>query len=146
MKLVGVCLLSIALQAVVGSLLRRKDSPDEVKLDMEDREKDSFGKTELAPSCSKIECGEYSCPTPFELKVDGTCCGYCWAPDHEVAADRHRVVEYNATGFAVEQCEGAPSTCTGPGDNAVRCFKPSCREGDKPHCQTGACCPACTTR
>merc|ERR1719343_2012412 len=87
MKLVGVCLLSIALQAVVGSLIRRRDTPDEVKLDMEYRTKDSFGDTALAPACSKITCGEFSCPTPFELKVDGTCCGYCWAPDHKVAVD-----------------------------------------------------------
>mmetsp|Transcript_141168 Transcript_141168/g.393417 ORF Transcript_141168/g.393417 Transcript_141168/m.393417 type:complete len:152 (-) Transcript_141168:205-660(-) len=123
-----------------------RDTPDEVKLDMEYRAKDSFGETALTPACSKIECGVYSCPAPFELKVDGTCCGYCWAPDHVVAADRHIVVEHNATGFAVEQCESAPSTCRGPGTNVVRCFKPSCRVGDMPHCAAGACCPICTTR
>ncbi|CAK0801388.1 unnamed protein product [Prorocentrum cordatum] len=66
---------------------RGHQSPDEVKLDMEYRQEDSFGKTELAPSCSKITCGEYSCPTPFELKVDGTCCGYCYAPDHEIGSE-----------------------------------------------------------
>merc|ERR1719198_1952581 len=67
--------------------------------------KDSFGESTLVPPCSKIECGEYACPAPFELKVDGTCCGYCWAPDHVVGVDRHQVVKYNATGLAVEQCE-----------------------------------------
>merc|ERR1712217_679287 len=88
---------------------------------------DSFGNSELKPPCDKIQCGEYSCPTPFELKVDGTCCGYCWAPDHVVAADRHVVTEYNATGLVVEQCDSAPSTCKGPGANVVRCFKPTCQ-------------------
>mmetsp|Transcript_127427 Transcript_127427/g.271681 ORF Transcript_127427/g.271681 Transcript_127427/m.271681 type:complete len:147 (+) Transcript_127427:92-532(+) len=146
MKLVGLCLLSLALQAAVGSLIRRRDTPDEVKLDMEYRTQDSFGDTALVPACSKITCGEFSCPTPFELKVDGTCCGYCWAPDHVVAADRHVVVEHNATGFAIEQCEEAPSTCSGPGSHVVRCFKPTCRVGDTPHCAAGACCPMCTTR
>mmetsp|Transcript_30669 Transcript_30669/g.95323 ORF Transcript_30669/g.95323 Transcript_30669/m.95323 type:complete len:147 (+) Transcript_30669:41-481(+) len=131
---------------VSGARTRVRETPDEVKLGMEYRSKDSFGSTALTPACSKIECGTYSCPTPFELKVDGTCCGYCWAPDHVVAADRHVAVAYNATGFAVEQCEGAPSTCRGPGVNAVRCFRPSCRAGDAPHCAPGACCPICTTR
>lgn len=23
-----------------------------------------------------------TCDAPFELKMDGTCCGYCTAPDH----------------------------------------------------------------
>merc|ERR1719394_1601279 len=100
-----------------------------------DSMKDSFGESTLVPACSKIECGEYACPAPFELKVDGTCCGYCWAPDHVVAV--------NSTGFAVEQCEGAPSTCKGPGPEAVRCFKPTCRTGTAPHCAPGACCAMC---
>merc|ERR550537_736201 len=99
-----------------------------------DSMKNSFGDSKLEPACSKIECGEYECPTPFELKVDATCCGYCWAPDHKVSVDRHKVVAHNATGFAVEQCEGAPSTCKGPGPSVVRCFKPSCRAGDVPNC------------
>merc|ERR1719326_297688 len=129
-----------------GMRVRRKDSPEEVKLGMEYRGKDSFGDTVLTPACSKIECGVYSCPTPFELKVDGTCCGYCWAPDHKVAADRHKVVAFNATGFAVAQCDSAPSTCKGPGPEAVRCFKPSCRAGDVPNCSPDACCPMCTAR
>mmetsp|Transcript_35777 Transcript_35777/g.57004 ORF Transcript_35777/g.57004 Transcript_35777/m.57004 type:complete len:142 (+) Transcript_35777:65-490(+) len=111
-----------------------------------DSMKDSFGKSNLEVPCSKIECGEYSCPTPFELKVDQTCCGYCWAPDHEVNVDRHVVVAYNATGFAVEQCESAPSTCKGPSPTAVRCFKPNCRAGDVPNCAPDACCPMCTAR
>merc|ERR1719387_1138075 len=126
--------------------LRHQDTPEEVKLDMEYRGVDSFGKTALTPACAKIEYGEYSCPTPFELKVDGTCCGYCWAPDHLIAVDRHVAVPYNSTGNVVEQCDSAPSVCTGPGTNAVRCFKPSCRVGDVVHCGAGACCPMCTAR
>mmetsp|Transcript_111996 Transcript_111996/g.300554 ORF Transcript_111996/g.300554 Transcript_111996/m.300554 type:complete len:146 (-) Transcript_111996:45-482(-) len=139
-------MLLLAAPAHGSRLLRSHQSPDEVKLDMEYRQEDSFGKTELAPSCSKITCGEYSCPTPFELKVDGTCCGYCYAPDHEIGVDRHQVTSHNATGLVVDQCEGAPSTCKGPGVNVVRCFRPSCREGDAPHCAAGACCAACTAR
>merc|ERR1719235_2005379 len=57
-----------------------------------DSMKDSFGKSNLEAPCSKIECGDYECPTPFELKVDATCCGYCYAPDHVVSVDRHKVV------------------------------------------------------
>eukprot|EP00928_Gymnodinium_smaydae_P044494 TRINITY_DN2967_c0_g1_i1.p1 TRINITY_DN2967_c0_g1~~TRINITY_DN2967_c0_g1_i1.p1 ORF type:complete len:150 (+),score=15.61 TRINITY_DN2967_c0_g1_i1:53-502(+) len=126
------------------SFLHGRETPDETKLDMEFRAQDSFGKTALTPPCDKVQCGEYSCPTPFELKMDDTCCGYCWAPDHVVAADRHVATAYNSTGNAVEQCEGAPSTCKGPGVNAVRCFAPSCRAGEKPHCAPGACCAKCS--
>jgi len=112
---VALCALAAWPAAGAGlSRLRGRESPDETRLDMEYRGEDSFGKTALTPACSKIECGEYSCPSPFELKTDGTCCGYCWAPDHVVAADRHKVTEYNSTGLAVEQCEGAPSACRGP--------------------------------
>merc|ERR1719359_1607741 len=124
----------------VSSLKLNKQDP------VMDSMKNSFGDSKLEPPCSKIECGEYECPTPFELKVDKTCCGYCWAPDHEVSVDRHVVTAYNATGFAVDQCESAPSTCKGPGVNVVRCFKPSCREGDVPNCAPDACCPMCTAR
>ena len=105
----------VLVAAPVGAMRIRKESPEETALDMEHRAEDSFGNTALAPSCSKIECGEYSCPEPFELKTDGTCCGYCWAPDHVVPADRHVATAFNSTGFAVEQCESAPSTCKGPG-------------------------------
>merc|ERR1719217_912354 len=70
--------------------------------------------------------------------------GYCYAPDHVIAVDRHVATAYNSSGFAVELCESAPSTCAGPGANAVRCFKPSCREGEEPHCGAGACCAKCT--
>merc|ERR1719474_626690 len=101
----GQLLGSVFFAVAASALLRGRETPDETKLGMEFREKDSFGNTALAPACSKVECGEYSCPAPFELKTDGTCCGYCWAPDHKVAADRHVVTEYNATGFAVDQCE-----------------------------------------
>merc|ERR1719261_1684746 len=104
---------------------------------------DSFGNSKLEPPCSKVECGEYECPAPFELKTGPTCCGYCWAPDHVIAVDRHSAVAYNSSGFAVELCESAPSSCSGPGANAVRCFKPSCREGEEPHCAPGACCEKC---
>merc|ERR1719405_87956 len=119
-----ICLLPLASARV---LLRKQDP-------VMDSMKDSFGKSNLEPACSKIECGDYECPSPFELKVDKTCCGYCYAPDHVVPADRHKVVEFNSTGLAVEHCEGAPSTCSGPGANAVRCFKPTCRAGDTPNC------------
>merc|ERR1719207_273366 len=117
---------------VLCSGLRRREEPT-----------DSFGNSQLEPPCSKIECGEYECTPPFELKTDNTCCGYCYAPDHVIAVDRHVATAYNSSGFAVDQCEGAPSTCTGPGAEAVRCFKPSCREGEKPHCAPGACCHKC---
>ena len=126
--------------ACVQSLKISKQDP------VMDSMKNSFGESNLEAPCSKIECGEYSCPTPFELKVDKTCCGYCWAPDHEVSVDRNKVVAYNATGFAVEQCDSAPSTCKGPGPEAVRCFKPNCRAGDVPNCAPDACCPMCTAR
>merc|ERR1719333_1559759 len=139
---VALCFLTLT----GAALLRTRDTPDEVKLDMEYRAEDSFGNTALEPPCAKVTCGEYSCPTPFELKVDKTCCGYCWAPDGLVPPARHRVVEPNATGFAVEQCVSAPSTCRSPGDNVVRCFKPACRDGDIPHCTPGSCCAMCTTR
>merc|ERR1719316_1644734 len=113
--------LALALFASAAALRMHQEpeggSPDEVRLDMEFRAEDSFGNTALTPSCSKIECGEYSCPTPFELKVDGTCCGYCWAPDHLIAVDRHVAVPYNSTGNVVEQCDSAPSVCSGPGTN-----------------------------
>lgn len=133
--------------SAAGTLrLHQKQDPDAVKLDMEYREKDSFGDTALTPPCAKIECGQFSCPEPFELKKDKACCGYCWAPDHEVSVDRHVVTEYNATGLAVPQCDSAPSTCKGPGAEVVRCFKPACREGDAPQCQPGACCAKCMTR
>merc|ERR1719359_704269 len=128
--------LPLALPCVLGLTVKQEPVMDSMK--------DSFGESTLVLPCSKIECGEYACPSPFELKVDGTCCGYCWAPDHVVSADRHVVVEHNATGFAVEHCEDAPSTCSGP--SLVRCFKPTCRAGDAPHCGAGACCPMCTTR
>merc|ERR1719395_95412 len=141
MKSVAIAVLCLGVAS--GALLRNKQTPEEVKLDMEYRTENSFGETALEPACSKIECGEYECPTPFELKVDKTCCGYCWAPDHEVNVDRHKVVAYNATGFAVEQCESAPSTCKGPGPSVVRCFKPNCRAGDVPNCAPDACCPMC---
>jgi len=144
----ALCLAISATDAVVtGTLLHRNSySPEMNTLDKKFRDETSFGDTALEPACSKIVCGEYSCPTPFELKVDNTCCGYCWAPDHAVVNDRHQVTKYNATGFAIDQCEGAPSTCKGPGTNAVRCFKPNCRAGDVPHCNPDSCCAMCTTR
>merc|ERR1719240_825471 len=111
-----------------------------------DSMKNSFGESNLEAPCSKIECGEYSCPTPFELKVDATCCGYCWAKDDEVAIDRHVAVPYNSSGMVVEQCPSAPSTCKAPGIHPVRCFKPACRAGDVPHCGAGACCAMCKGR
>jgi len=136
--------------AAMGSAIRLQseqlDSPTEQTLDMEYRAKDSFGNTALTPACAKIECGEYSCPTPFELKVDATCCGYCWAKDDEVAIDRHVAIPYNSSGMVVEQCDSAPSTCKGPSIHPVRCFKPACRAGDVPHCGAGACCAMCKGR
>merc|ERR1719476_198050 len=66
-----------------------------------------MGYTALAPACSKIECGERSCPKPFTLKMDGTCCGFCWAEDHVVSVDRHVVTEFNSTGNAIAMCDNA---------------------------------------
>ena len=138
MKSFAVAVTSFLLAVSFGSSLKLfKQDP------VMDSMKDSFGKSNLEPACSKIECGEYECPTPFELKTDSTCCGYCWAPDHKVGVDRHKVVAFNSTGFAIEQCESAPSTCKGPGPEAVRCFKPSCRAGDTAGCSPDACCPVC---
>jgi len=105
---------------------------------------DSFGNSKLEPPCTNIQCGEYECPMPFELKTDNTCCGYCYAPDHVVPYDRHAVVAVNATGYVVDYCDSAPSTCKSPGANAVRCFKPACKEGEKAHCAPGNCCAACS--
>merc|ERR1719359_520997 len=134
--------LFLTVLASCNGFLRRQ-TPEEQQLNSEFAAEDSFGNTKLEPPCSKIECGEYECSPPFESKTNNTCCGYCWAPDHKVAVDRHTAVGYNSTGFAVDQCDSAPSTCTGPGANAVRCFKPSCREGEEPHCAPGACCHKC---
>merc|ERR1719473_69316 len=89
--------LVLTAAGVAGARLRNKQTPEEQKLDMEYRTEDSFGNTALEPPCSKIECGEYECSPPFELKTDNTCCGYCWAPDHVVAVDRHTVTAFNAT-------------------------------------------------
>merc|ERR1719261_217589 len=139
MKFVAVALVL----SLVGAAFL-KQTPEEQQLNAEFKSEDSFGNTALEPPCSKIECGEYECTPPFELKTDQTCCGYCWAPDHVIAVDRHSVTAFNSSGFAVEHCESAPSTCSGPGVNAVRCFKPSCRAGEEPHCAPGACCAKCT--
>merc|ERR1719158_1565636 len=85
-----------------------------------------------------------SCPEPFELKMDDTCCGYCWAPDHAIPLDRHAGIKYNSTGMVVDQCESAPSFCKAPAaEIPVRCFQPSCRVGESPHCGSGACCAMC---
>merc|ERR1719150_1400461 len=116
-----------------------RESPEETKLDMEYRAKDSFGNTELTPACDKIQCGEYSCPTPFELKDDGTCCGYCWAPDHIVPLDRHQAFD---SPYKTEMCDSAPSNCRAPG-GAAACFVPSCRAGYAPRCTSTDCCPTC---
>ena len=137
-------LVVLALIGTATALKSKDPDPAAIARDQEFRAEDSFGNTALTPPCDKISCGEYSCPTPFELKVDNTCCGYCWAPDHVVPADRHAVVAVNATGLVVDQCESAPSFCKGPGSNAVRCFQPNCREGAKPHCAPGSCCAACS--
>ena len=127
-----------------ATLLRKRQTPEEVQGDMEHRTEDSFGRSTLEPPCSKVECGEMSCPAPFELKMDDTCCGYCWAPDHAIPLDRHVGIAYNSTGMAVEQCESAPSHCKAPvAEIPVRCFKPSCRAGEAPHCGAGACCAMC---
>merc|ERR1719359_1782028 len=135
------CLCPIITSASLRSSTR--EDPAKTKLDMEYAATDSFGDTKLTPPCTNVECGEYSCPTPFELKMDNTCCGYCWAPDHVVSVDRHVATAYNSTGNAVTQCEGAPSTCKGPGAAAVRCFAQNCRAGEEPFCGPGGCCAKC---
>merc|ERR1719223_1184293 len=138
------CILALCMAAVQGVKIRSMVDPglNEANSEMND----SFGKSKLEPPCSKIECGEYECPIPFELKTDNTCCGYCYAPDHVVPADRHIATKLNSTGYVVDYCDGAPKTCSSPGANAVRCFKPACREGDKPNCAPGACCAECAAR
>merc|ERR1719217_112886 len=103
MKAAAVFLLALV-PAASAATLRRRQTPDEVKLDEEYKLVDSFGSTALTPACTKIQCGEYECPEPFELKVDGTCCGYCWAPDHMIAVDRHVAIPFNKSGNAVAQC------------------------------------------
>merc|ERR1719182_294412 len=83
----GVVVLSMALlwKPVAANLLSTKQiMPDSLsdpgnKL----RTVDSFG-NDLNPPCAGIECPEITCTTPFELKTDGACCGYCWAPDSKV--------------------------------------------------------------
>merc|ERR1719473_40271 len=75
----------------------------------------AIGRGNMEPPCANVKCGRYECPEPFTLKVDQTCCGYCWAPDAKVQVDRHQVVEFNATGHAIDQCDSAPSHCKGPG-------------------------------
>merc|ERR1719399_855346 len=66
---------------------------------VQDSMKNSFGQSKLEPPCSKIECGEYECPTPFELKVDETCCGYCWAPDYECPTPFELKVDETCCGY-----------------------------------------------
>mmetsp|Transcript_96666 Transcript_96666/g.181758 ORF Transcript_96666/g.181758 Transcript_96666/m.181758 type:complete len:138 (-) Transcript_96666:62-475(-) len=132
----AVCALNLAFIATAVALLHKGEKEDPVP-------RDSFGASQLEPPCSKIQCGEFSCPAPLELKMDATCCGYCWAPDHVTALDRHKAVPYNSTGFAVAMCDSAPATCTGPASTA-RCFKPSCKPGQVAHCAPGSCCASCT--
>lgn len=106
-------------------------------------ELDLYGKRLEAP-CEKVKCGVLDCPAPFKLKMDETCCGYCWAPDSKVALDRHRAG--SSMGFAIEQCERAPAYCRGPGPSQVKCFKTSCVAGEEATCADGSCCPSCTRR
>jgi len=124
---------------IVAAMVSAQDLPDYAPNDPH-RLQDSFGKTTLKPVCAGIECGAFTCEPPFELKKDNTCCGYCWAPDHVVALDRHTAI--NSPYKSDAACESAPSSCRGPGPVAS-CFMPSCRAGEAPHCAPGACCPRC---
>lgn len=125
--------------AVSGQQDLPSDVPDYAANDPH-RLQDSFGNTALKPVCADIECGAFSCDPPFELKKDETCCGYCWAPDHVVALDRHTAI--NSPYKSDSMCDSAPSSCRGPGP-AASCFTPSCRVGEAPHCAPNACCPRC---
>jgi len=136
----------IALFTLAAAALRKQNPVNSAGgLDMDpndpDRMVDSFGRSTLEPPCSKIDCGETACPDPFVLKTDSTCCGVCYAPDHVVAIDRH--VAGSDAGYRAEMCEGAPSSCLGPGPTAV-CFKPSCAAGFAPSCSPGSCCATCS--
>jgi len=106
-------------------------------------ELDLYGKR-LETPCAKVKCGVLACPAPFKLKMDDTCCGYCWAPDSKVALDRHRAG--GSMGHTIEQCERAPAYCRGPGPSKVKCFKTSCIAGEEATCADDTCCPRCKAR
>jgi hypothetical protein len=111
-----------------------------------DRMTNSFGASTLKPACSGISCGDYKCDAPFELKTkEGTCCGFCWAPDHVIRVDRHSKFE----GQGIDLCPNAPPKCRGPGGQA-HCPNPSCAAGQEAHCDSDGqgeegslCCPIC---
>jgi len=103
-----------------------------------DRNVDSFGNSQLEPACSQIECGAMKCDAPFELKMDESCCGYCWAP-HHIVPTTHRAF---ASEHTVEGCAEAPKFCSGPGP-VVQCYKQPCEANEKLHCGPTDCCGKC---
>lgn len=89
------------------------------------------------PPCAGVECGEIICRKPFKLIQDGTCCGYCGAPDHVVPRVDGSTGEPSPY-LKEEKCPGAPVHCRG-----AKCFEPSCPAGNEPKCDPGACCYSC---
>mmetsp|Transcript_57481 Transcript_57481/g.123520 ORF Transcript_57481/g.123520 Transcript_57481/m.123520 type:complete len:140 (-) Transcript_57481:72-491(-) len=131
--------IAFATAAASATSLISKQVPDDMKNVGEDRMTNSFGESTLTPPCSSVTCNMPECQAPFEKKEDGTCCGYCWAPDHVVGLDRHKATK---SMYEADLCDGAPSSCRGPGGDA-QCFSPSCDEGYEAHCVPGACCATC---
>jgi len=103
----------------------------------EHRMYDSFGRA-LTPPCAGITCPHLECVAPLELKQDGTCCGYCWAPDHVVAPMYRSPLDGPSEFVTDKRCPEAPRHCLG-----AKCFKPNCPVGMEPRCDTGACCFSC---
>merc|ERR1719161_2336356 len=92
----------------------------------------------LAPVCYDITCADIECRAPFELRrKDDQCCPICWAPDEDVALDRHTALK-GPNPYLVNSAAAAPPTCTG-----VKCFSPFCAPGYAPGHVQGRCCESC---
>merc|ERR1719150_395941 len=87
-----------------------------------------------AEQCSQIACSK-ALGVTFKLVCGGSCCPFCWAPDHVVAMDRHTSLEKPEV---VPPAPQAPPTCKG-----ARCFKPVCGTGFQEGYVQGNCCYSC---
>uniref|UniRef100_A0A7S1AU77 Secreted protein n=1 Tax=Noctiluca scintillans TaxID=2966 RepID=A0A7S1AU77_NOCSC len=90
MKVVCGFFVALAVAVCAQQPLVPPPSPEELdKVDplYERSHEDSYGESKMTPPCADIQCGSYSCVPPLKLVSDqGTCCPYCWAPEHEVAS------------------------------------------------------------
>mmetsp|Transcript_49500 Transcript_49500/g.138616 ORF Transcript_49500/g.138616 Transcript_49500/m.138616 type:complete len:170 (-) Transcript_49500:85-594(-) len=84
--------------------------------------------------CPQLECPKALGKT-FKLVCGGSCCPFCWAPDHVVAMDRHTAED---TGLVIAAAPQAPPNCA-----SVKCFEPICSEGFTKGYVQGSCCYSC---